>query len=1131
MMRWRRSRADGAARAARRDLMKKLLLASSALGLAIVAFVVYSSQFATPQTVTVRPRPATRSSTTGPAGGMDVGALALDAGGQGARIGPGDKTKIQIFDDYGRLKAEFRSQRWEPVDDAGDEFKLTRPEVWIFTPSGQVTHIVADGGQVVVEQVGRGNLNPKWGWLRGNVRVFIDRTTKAWRERNPLLARPEQHPESVIQIWLDEVRFDVALAQLTSEGPIQVQSHEADIQGQGLVMHWNQLDDRIELLEIREGKRMLLRRTGVVSFALPGSEREVSSPGGSAAMAATVLSAQPDAAKSPATQAAERGRATVTNMPGLADAPQVATTAPASPAGGRAEGRQKRVDTYEAVFEGDVAIVQREQDRLAGELRAERLELLFDFGSRERSAIETEPTTQPSEEQKEDEVADGYIELTWTGKMIMRPVAPATTQPTTQPTMSENRFHVVASGTDRPVYLSDGQNTAECSELEYRDEVEQVWLRGTEARPVRLSSGDRRELCGGLVFFDRRAGTGHVEGPGWMIDRDSQDGSRKPSEVRWSEGAALVMGHVLVPRVDGQGRATLRERSYVEQATFRGGVGMIREDQRVTADEVVVFFSPPGDGRAVAETARSVKADGSVILARGQERISCDELLLELTVDSEGKNVPQLARAVGHVIARQGRRSIRADRAVARFEPIDASKRVGLISEKRSSYRIARLEADGDVSVRDPRQRVDVVADALDCTFARDDRGVDRIDHAVVVGEPEAEVAFEDYLVVGRRVELDMPLERAEVNCPGRLEFVTRQDLDGRRLAQPVPVEIHWDERMTLRGADNVALFEGRVRSVSRTNVLTCQTLRVDFQETPKRGDRPSEAGSDFWILEPLLRRRLGRDAERAALTRRSSKRPAYVVAQGDVVVLSKELDRSGKHRLSSMRMAGPKMVVDLLEDQVDVLGSGSLLIEDYRPPRARAARQSKPVGPLMGNLGGQGPSQTAVTWGESMTLFWQESTAVFFGGVHMVHRAGKELALADDVAEALQVDVRRLPMLEGRRATLTCQQLVAQFARSGQTRGDLSVVNQARSTDLRRIEASGNTHLQDGPYSVMGDRLTYDRVAEAVAVRGTGGLEARILEQDDRTGRLRLFRGPELRWYRGSNRIEAPRVRVLATP
>ena len=107
----------------------------------------------------------------------------------------------------------------------------------------------------------------------------------------------------------------------------------------------------------------------------------------------------------------------------------------------------------------------------------------------------------------------------------------------------------------------------------------------------------------------------------------------------------------------------------------------------------------------------------------------------------------------------------------------------------------------------------------------------------------------------------------------------------------------------------------------------------------------------------------------------------------------------------------------------------------------------------------------------------------------------------------------------------------MAQFARSGQTRGDLSVVNQARSTDLRRIEASGNIHLQDGPYSVMGGRLTYDRVAEVVTVRGAGGLEARILEQDDGTGRLRLFRGPELRWYRGSNRIEAPRARMLATP
>ncbi|HUW84212.1 MAG TPA: hypothetical protein VMZ31_15615 [Phycisphaerae bacterium] len=1127
MMRWRRSRPDRAARASRRDLLKKFLLASAALGLAVLAFVVYSSQFATPQTVTVRPRPATRPSTTGPASGMEVGTLALGGGGQGAQIGPGDKTKIQVFDDYGRLKAEFRSQRWEPV--AEDEFKLTRPEVWVFTPSGQVTHIVADDGQVVVEQVGRGNLNPKWGWLRGNVRIFIDRTTNAWRERNSSYARPEQHPESVIQIWLDEVRFDVDLAQLTSDGPIQVQSHEADIQGHGLVMHWNQLDDRIALLEIREGKRMLLRRTGLVNFALPGSEREVSPPAESATTAMTALPTPSGSTESPATQPQVTGNrpAAVANLPERGGVPEVATTAPASSPDRRAEGRQKRVDTYEAVFEGDVVIVQREQDRLAGELRADKLELLFDFGARERSAIATEPTTQPSEEPEKGKPAEGYVELTWTGKMVMKPVEPATTQPQA----SENRFHVVATGTGSPVYLADGQNTAECSELEYRNETEQVWLRGTADQPVKLSSGEHRQLCGGRVFFDRREGKGRVEGPGWMIDRASRDGSRKPSEVRWSQGAELVMGRVFVPRVDGLGRAALGERSFVEQATFRGNVGMTREDQQVTADEVVVFFDPPGDRRAVAETARSVKADGNVILARGQERISCDGLLLELTVDREGKNVPQLARAVGQVIARQGRRVIRADKAIARFEPTDTSERRELIADKRSSYRISMLEADGRVTVRDPRQRVDVVADELECTFARDDRGVDRIDHAVVVGEPEAQVAFEDYLVVGRRIELDMPLERAEVNGTGRLEFLTRQDLDGRHLVEPVPVTIHWKERMTLRGADNVALFEGQVRSVSRTNVLTCQTLRVDFQETPKHLAGADQAGPDYWIFESFVRRGLGRDTDRTALARRSSKRPAYVVAQGDVVALSSELDRSGKHRLSSMRMAGPKMVVDLLQDQVDVLGSGSLLLEDYRPPRAQPIGKSTPIGPLMGNLGGQGPSQTAVTWGQSMTLFWQEDTAIFFGGVHMVHRAGKELALAENVAEALQVDVRKLPLLEGRRVTLTCQQLVVQFARSGQTRGDLSAMNQARSTDLRRIEASGNIHLQDGPFSVMGGRLTYDRISELVTVRGTGDLEARILEQDDRTGRLRLFRGPELRWYRGANRIEAPRAHVWATP
>ncbi|MFQ6048956.1 MAG: hypothetical protein ACE5K7_06295, partial [Phycisphaerae bacterium] len=220
-------------------MLKKLLLAASTLGLVLVAFAIYSRQFgaARPARVVAGGLDATRPlspTTTAAASGLRVG--------QAGAVGPGEKPFVQIFDDYGRLKAQFRAQRWEPL--AEDEFALTSPEVWLFMPAGQMTHIIADQGRVIVQQVARSNVTPRRGWLRGHVRVFIDRTTSRWRQQNPDRARPQQHPESIIHIWLDQVQFDMDLAQLSSQGPLRVQSAEAEIEGQGLLLQWNELDNR-----------------------------------------------------------------------------------------------------------------------------------------------------------------------------------------------------------------------------------------------------------------------------------------------------------------------------------------------------------------------------------------------------------------------------------------------------------------------------------------------------------------------------------------------------------------------------------------------------------------------------------------------------------------------------------------------------------------------------------------------------------------------------------------------------------------------------------------------------------------------------------------------------------------------
>ena len=102
-------------------LVKKLLLAAASLGMALVAFAFYSREFVQVQTLTPPPRATTRPelqslalAESRPAGAR-VSGLAM---GGDVVISGGEKPKHQYYDDFGRLKAEFQAQRWEPVAEA-----------------------------------------------------------------------------------------------------------------------------------------------------------------------------------------------------------------------------------------------------------------------------------------------------------------------------------------------------------------------------------------------------------------------------------------------------------------------------------------------------------------------------------------------------------------------------------------------------------------------------------------------------------------------------------------------------------------------------------------------------------------------------------------------------------------------------------------------------------------------------------------------------------------------------------------------------------------------------------------------------------------------------------------------------
>ena len=1250
-------------------MVRTVLLVSTTAAAILAGYAAYTYQEGGLRLVRVRSEdvPTSQPMDVFEGAGLDI---------RGARVRTGDRPSVWVYDTDGEPKYQFRSTKWEPISET--EFELVDPEICVFMPGGQKTQVRADHGRIFVERAGGNNINPKRGVLRGHVMIFIDRTDKAWRRATPELAAPEQHPEHIIHIWLDEIRFDLDQSWIKSPGSLRVQSAEAEIEGTGLVLAWNERDNRIERLDIEQGKRMELRRGGgIVSFALPGQDRDGSEVRSTSQPASEKEKAKHDLKKAGAMMAAGLSESAKGQVPSAfierallqgASAnkplaigeiyPEKQTTQPAGKRlariGRRSASSDRRftlfnregdknptdkkyqIDTYHAVFEGNVVVEQRRGLKTLGHLSgADRLELVFDVGEKQRKAVRGEETTSRPEKDGTVERApaasstatrvrgagtpapatqpdeETRLILLWNGRLSIRPVEVPPAEQTGQ------RFDAIATG--KEVHLTDRQGEVTCRRLIFRNETEQAWLYGVSDQPVRMWSGDARRLIGNEIYVDRHTGIAVVNGPGSMTDtreglaaialpgseESPAPAQTKPSgqeqiQITWSRQVEMDFDIAEVTRMDPDTRqAVTRRREYVKQAAFRGQVRMRQGDQAITADEIIMTMDVPKDTQAMVGHLRAVRATGGVVLTQQKDEIHCEKLSVTMVDDDSGRNVPRSATAYGNVVAKQEQRRIQAKdllsviigavratptsapspesapdvvvdpaqlarvkelaslrgirpaeidalihrngldpaalRAFAESKGIDAGVVAKLVQPKKPKPKLGVVEmhAFGDVVAIDPVQKLDVQAEELHCSLP-DGKTIDR---ATVIAKPneKARTEFGDYVINGHQIEFDMTRQFAEVPEEGWLRFLSHQSLDGRRLDQPVPTEVKWSKQMRLEGKRNVGEFLGDVVASSQTSQLTCDRLVIDFVDLPPAEIQKAQKATseDRWeIFDRLLTGKSKPSAE--PLRQRFEKKPVRVVAERDVVVLSTLYDKDDPKRLlSRMRIAGPKLTVDLRNEQLDVVGHGSLLIEDYRLPseveRTARTEPSAPKDPLMANLAGRGPSQTAFTWANSMTYYLGRNLAVLDRSVSMIHLGGSSLAMGGDIARAMNVDVNKLRM-KGREAALTCDNLTVEFLRSERKgRQGTTPFDRAGAAELKRLIATGNIYLEDSGRSLVGEELTYYRDTNEITVRGTPENEARLFEQD--AGKERLLRflvAPTIRWNRTTGQIDAPGARII---
>jgi len=1270
-------------------VFRKIILVVATFALICVAFAIYawredSGVSQARRKLTPPPLRPTATRPTGTTQPADAERTAITF--KWANIPKGQKPKIRVYDPKtGEAKIIFQAAEWDPVSDT--EFHLIDPSARVLLPGGQLAYVQANEGQIKVQANDDNNLDPKSGWFKGNVRIFIDLTDPEWRRENPTLADPGQHPEAIVKIWLEDARFDLDLARLESDGPIRVESTRGSIEGRGLELIWSELDRRVKLLRIIKGKRATLRGPGLDEFGVipagtelveeasaerPGSplanrpvqvpdQQEVGSP-------AAGLLTPPTAAGVPAILPAGSAN---TPVPGPGEKFAFLDTEAKRP-----KPKEDRIDTYRVVFKDNIDAQQKEGTEITGRLKADVLTLISDFGREERAGLEHVPGTQPAKGRETPSATapaiaaagrdadqpepESTIELLWTGEVRLESVAAPATRPEGSET-PKKRFHLIAEG--KPVELYNAkQGSAVCRKLEYHTETKQFWLTGSADHPVVMGTGtDSQIVVEKQLFFDYSAGIARIEGPGRMSRRTSsaagEDQTHRlasadsagwlgesASDVRiaWHRAAQIEFARARLQSPDATDEKRFTKQvDYLKHAAFEGRVTADLSDRIVAADHVDVTFIPPrwkedaakedkGDDLIGQVAAERITATGHVRMAlradrggtthgqRKTEDITCQRLEIEMDLDDTGENVPRRARALGRVMARRivqpylgpvptGAPQVREIRATDELtiemasvprpatqedrqqwetyarrrgytrgshEWREAQKKLEAKYRKRREVIVTKMIARGNVTARDEKQELEnLFGQSLECTFDRQGR----ISHALITGSAEkpAHVEHGMFYIRGPLVSLDMTTETVEVPGAGLLRFESDQDIDGGPVDEPIPVVVSWDERMRLRGKENIGTFSNTVRVASKNNTLEAsRELRLRFAPVPREQSDSTAAGGGrrkgiFRALaDTLLPGK--RKPTKGRLGGRIRKRLARVDTLGDAVIVSsayedlsadkinpvaravRELipeslkaapttrpaEVANRRLLSRIRLAGPQMRIDLIEEQLLVEGTGNLLIEDYRiPTKARRQPEGRPSALLSASsvpgIDGLGPSQTLITWGNSMTFLNKGNKAVFDHRVVMRHRAGADMVLSGQLEAALKLDEATRRLLKSRAANLTCNNLVAEFER-GRSRKQTGSSPLSQVTGLTGFWARGNVALvnreRTSQQSAWGSLISYDRTSGLARVAGTGRQLAVFQDVNPRTGALNAqWKGETFDWDLKTGKIKTRKSRILA--
>lgn len=649
--------------------------------------------------------------------------------GEGGLIGEGYNAWVRQFDEEGRLASRFRAEKWEP--EKNGLVRVIRPEAELILKGGKdkdgkekprprVT-IRGDHGQVVVESLPDAAAADKPLQSTQGVAANAPKGQTAGPAQPPSSGRlngvvievfeKEDDPEPRVTLRTDNIVFDNDTFRISTESyeaadgttvpPDQVEvtvtGPDFEFYGRGLTIRWNDLEERLDLLRIAHGDRLVIKNVeafngaGGLPIGLPKAR-----PQGAAQAAATAaldvrpawgLLASADAGAALALAAAnrrDRGAA------GDAAAP---TSKPARRKKDGEKSKENEQPPYRAAFNDNVRVVQGEQqvalarlmniDFLPGEREPERAATRPATGaattapaatqaapSAPEDAASTQPAaTQSAASQPSTAPAAEPVTVYWTGELTVTPVPAPAAAPSGVPATAPSAPTRVPGGAEEPLppgearielvgspaVLSRDQLHVETARFVFRTDG-RLALDNSEEFPRVLITQRPAEPGGADTIVSTEAVTyakGEQLATLWGDSRvvapigggDDAGATADLVEATWNDTATF--------RLVGEGDDEL----WVERAALAGSVQVKAPQGIVRSGQLELLFDPPAQttdkaepaaqpatrpaSTATAETAGRSKASQTPNLRRV---VATDNVHCEFLDAQEGRRVLECQR-------------------------------------------------------------------------------------------------------------------------------------------------------------------------------------------------------------------------------------------------------------------------------------------------------------------------------------------------------------------------------------------------------------------------------------------------------------------------------------------------------